>query len=184
MEPANGPKPQALRLSTISPKGYKGHPMTYCIFTRLVAFAALVGAVPLSSAAHAEYVRVEFNQGSVGRLPATFDDLMRRLERGPLQPYASQVPTFSTALHGNHGGDVGSVSFSDAQDYCDVYWYELPNATIAQAFVDEYMLSFSGYGAATPPFAERRDSVVIVVLSGTYGALYQQVIHSITGSSR
>lgn len=158
--------------------------MTYRIFTGLVVFAALLGAVSLSSVADAEYLRVEFSPGSVSRLPVSFDDLMRRLERVPLQPYASQVPTFSTALQGSHGGDVGSVSFSDSQDYCDVYWYELPNATVAQAFVDEYMAAYSGYGAAPAPFVERGHSVVIVVQSGAYGAVYQQVIQAITGSSR
>lgn len=158
--------------------------MTYHLFTRLLALALIAGGGPLASVAHAEYIRVEFSQGSVSRLPATFNELMRRLERVPVQPYGSQQPTFSPALHGSHGGDVGSISFSDPQDYCDVYWYELPSAAIAQEFVDEYLQSYSGYAAATQPFVERRDNLVVVVLSGAYGSLYQQVIHSITGSSR
>jgi hypothetical protein len=173
-----------LRLSTIVVEGCTVRLMNYRLPSSLVFLAAVAGAMALSPVARAEYVRVEFQPGSRSRLPGTFEELLQRLERGPVQPYASQVPTFSPALHGNHGGDVGSISFTDAQDYCDVYWYELPNATIAQEFLDEYLLSYAGYAVASMPFVERRDNIVVVVLSGVYGVLYQQVIHSITGSSR
>lgn len=145
---------------------------------------ALYGLAISPSVAHAEYIRVEFSAEAVSRLPGSFEELMQRVGRGPVQPYSSQTPTFSPALHRNHGGEVGSVSFSDTGDYCDLYWYELPNATVAQEFLDEYLLSYSGYAVASMPFGERRDNVVIVVVSGSYGALYQQVVQTITGSSR
>jgi hypothetical protein len=158
--------------------------MMYRLPAIVAILVALSAGAVLPSVAQAEYIRVEFSAGAVSRLPSSFEELMQRVGRGPIQPYSSQTPTFSPALHRNHGGEVGSVSFSDAGDYCDLYWYELPNATVAQEFLDEYLLSYSGYGVASMPFGERRDNIVIVVVSGSYGTLYQQIVQTLTGSSR
>lgn len=158
--------------------------MMYRLPAIVAILVTLSGVAALPSVAHAEYIRVEFTAGAISRLPSSFEELMQRVGRGPVQPYSSQTPTFSPALHLNHGGEVGSVSFSDAGDYCDLYWYELPNATVAQEFLDAYMLSYSGYAVASMPFGERRDNIVVVVVSGSYGTLYQQIVQTLTGSSR
>jgi hypothetical protein len=140
----------------------------------------LVGVA--APAARAEYVRLPIAPVEAGGLPATFDDLLQRVEGAGLTPVAQYPPTWSQYVATNASGFYGSMSFSDGNDYVDVGWYEFDDLSAAELFADTYISSYYGYGpgyTGPMPMLERSDTRVVIISSGSYDVLYERLVAAI-----